>query len=303
MKKIMIDDVLHFVNAIGVSKAAYRLETGLKSENNRAYSDKIHSFGSNNNFESFLKDFAKYARDNGFQNSKLRLDKLTGDVFKSYLKDKIETKDINRHTVSNLVSQAEKLSLALQKLSLQKNNKESIFANKSQLIDIKKELRPLARKSIHVNRAINYDTAVKIINSISNEKSALSAGLQLQKGLREAEATKIKNWQVSDNLTIQTKGGMKLDKTIDKETLTKLENHIAKDGSFQNSRNSYETNLKKAFKDAGVKYKGTHTLRYTFAQKSYIDKIESGMDARTALKAVSAELGHHRPDITLHYLK
>ncbi len=90
MKKITINDVLNQVNGIGVSKAEFRKTTGLKSENNQNYSDKIHSFGSKSNFERFLVDITNFAKNSGFQNSVQRLDKINEQIFKNYIKNKIE---------------------------------------------------------------------------------------------------------------------------------------------------------------------------------------------------------------------
>ena len=308
MKKITINDVLNITDGIGVSKSEYRNATGLTSENNRNYSDKVHSYGSKGNISNFVNDLCSFAKENGFQNSAIRVDKLTPETFKTYLQDKInfggrDGKGITQKVVSNIVSEAQKLSIAIEKLESEKNHRASKFANKEQLIAIKEELRPFAKKAVHKNRALNNGIAEKIINSIKNEKAQIGATLQLKAGLRESEAIKIKSWQVGDKIDIQGKGGYHRTALIGKEMYEKIASYVTNTGSFSISRYSYEKALKFAFAENNVKYEGTHSLRYTYAQNSFIDKVNSGIESKEALRQVSEEMGHHRPDITLTYLK
>ncbi len=308
MQKITINDVMDITDGIGTSKSVYRNKTGLRSENNRNYSDKVHSFGSKNNFERFVKDLTTFAKKNNFQNSAIRVDTLTGKTFRAYLADKIEhggrnSKGISKRTVSNIVSQAQKLSLAIEKLQFEKNGIESKFADKKELIAIKKELRPSAEKAVHTNRALDNKVAEKIINSIKDKKAQIAATLQLKAGLRESESIRIKSWQVGNAIIIQGKGGYMREALIDKEMYEKIASYIVNNGSFSISRSSYEKALKEAIAENNIKYEGTHSLRYTFAQNSFIDKVSSGIDSKEALRLTSEEMGHHRPDITLTYLK
>lgn len=309
MKKIVINDVLRQVDGIGVSKREYRKTTGLKSENNRDYSDKIHSYGGGKNFKRFLKELGRFAKDRGYQNSETRLDKITGEIFKEFARDKIENggrnkKGITKRTLSNIFSKAEKLSITLKNLSGAKGAAFK-FATPSELIKLKEELRPGAKNNVHFNRSIDNALAEKIVSGIKNEKARIAAELQLKRGLRESEAIKIKPWQMKGETVadIQGKGGYHRDINIEKETYKKIIAYIENNGSFSITRKTYEKHLREAFEANGVKYNGTHTLRYTYAQKSLIEKIESGMDSKEALRQVSEELGHHREDITLHYVR
>ena len=308
MQKITINDILNKIDGIGVSKSQYRNKTGLTSENKRNYSDKVHSFGSKNNFERFVNDLATFAKENNFQNSIIRVDSLTGEAFKAYLSDKIvhggrNGKGINERSVSNLVSMAQKLSIAINRLENEKNHRESKFPGKEGLIKIKEELRPEAKKSVHINRALDNKIAEKIINSIKDEKAQIAAILQLRAGLRESEAIKIKSWQVSDKIDIQGKGGYHRTALISKEMYENIVSYVTNAGSFSISRYSYEKALKSAFAENNVKYEGTHALRYTYAQNQFVEKINSGIESREALRQVSELMGHHRPDITLVYFK
>lgn len=83
----------------------------------------------------------------------------------------------------------------------------------------------------------------------------------------------------------------------------KIAGYVTNNGSFSINRNSYEKALKSAFAENNIKYEGTHSLRYTFAQVEFVKRVESGIDVKEARRQVSELLGHHRPDITLTYLK
>ena len=83
----------------------------------------------------------------------------------------------------------------------------------------------------------------------------------------------------------------------------KIAGYVTNNGSFSINRNSYEKALKSAFAENNIKYEGTHALRYTYAQNQFVEKINSGIESREALRQVSELMGHHRPDITLVYIK
>ncbi len=106
-----------------------------------------------------------------------------------------------------------------------------------------------------------------------------------------------------DGIEIQGKGGYRQNISLPAEVKNKIIEYIKKDGSFKISRTVYEKELKKAFTENNTKYAGTHSLCYTFAQHSFIEKVEKGVDGKSAQLQISESLGHHRPDITLTYLK
>ena len=76
--------------------------------------------------------------------------------------------------------------------------------------------------------------------------------------------------------------------------------------------NTSETNsvvqvdeLKSAAESCGETYTGkaTHGLRHNFAQEHYQDFLSQGHTPRQALLETAELMGHHRPDITEHYLR
>ena len=60
-----------------------------------------------------------------------------------------------------------------------------------------------------------------------------------------------------------------------------------------------------AMRKAGqfAKGRGTHSLRFSFAQRRYLACVQSGMSDERAKKFVSAEMSHNRPEVTGSYLK
>ena len=66
----------------------------------------------------------------------------------------------------------------------------------------------------------------------------------------------------------------------------------------------YLTALNKAMKetDQYEKGRGTHSLRFAFAQNRYLACVNSGMGDEAAKLFVSREMSHNRPDVTGEYL-
>jgi len=60
--------------------------------------------------------------------------------------------------------------------------------------------------------------------------------------------------------------------------------------------------LKEASLLSGQVYQGSHGFRYNFAQEKYEQLLSDGFGHWEALKEVSELMGHHRPEITMHYL-
>lgn len=112
-----------------------------------------------------------------------------------------------------------------------------------------------------------------------------------------------------NTLIFQRKGGYKQVN----ELFPALANAIKKNmqnSVFKVDQNSYRETLQEAARIEGEKYTGMYRLRYNFAQETFVRRFEEnvsrGMDyeqaEREALRYTSEELGHHREEITKHYL-
>ena len=67
--------------------------------------------------------------------------------------------------------------------------------------------------------------------------------------------------------------------------------------------NAFSSSFTRASQRAVGWSAGAHGLRHTYAQQRMVELQEHGLDRDEALLAVSQELGHFRPDITLVYLR
>ena len=73
---------------------------------------------------------------------------------------------------------------------------------------------------------------------------------------------------------------------------------------FKVDKDAYRADLKAASEKSGQEYTGSHGLGWNFAQKRFNELQENeNLTYKQALKQVSEEMGHHRADITEHYLR
>ncbi len=134
----------------------------------------------------------------------------------------------------------------------------------------------------------------------------LAAELQLYGGARVNEITRLKPEHMGEAGVIHltnTKGGRRRDIHIPPELHRQISEIIARDGDFRFIYHQYRSALKSAAFESEQPYTGSHGLRWCFAQKMFAELQENGGGYEEALKAVSEQLGHSRPEITLHYLQ
>jgi len=110
-------------------------------------------------------------------------------------------------------------------------------------------------------------------------------------------------------LTFQGKGGYILQKELSPELAIQIRSYM-ENGVFKVDQNHFRESLKYACKIEGENYTGAHGLRYNFAQNTFIERFENNLSRgmspdeaeREALKYTSEQMGHHREEITKHYL-
>ena len=162
------------------------------------------------------------------------------------------------------------------------------------------------------NRA--YDHPNMIAASIESDDHRLSWQLAVEGGGRISEISIVREKQLlgleRDPHTgrqvgvvqVQGKGGLDRPLFIAPETYRKLAQAVAaKGGLFQVKQNALRASVRQA---AGDEYngRGVHGGRYNFAQNRYVELTRHGYSHEQTISLVSRELGHHRADITLHYL-
>jgi integrase len=291
-----VNQLWHQVDGIGQSKATTRTESKYKGHNGHKVSEKVHSFKSKDEFIRVSKELAKYAKEN-FNIKDMQA--ISKEVITAYINNKIED-GLYRRTISSYVSILSKIQVGLLKIPQKQESHKSLYSQKD-LKNIRKTVDELAIKSIHINRAyINLHS----FKSDMSPRSSIGYQLQLEHGLRVNEATLIRPSQLlKDNiLRIQGKGGYQRDVQLSSTLFNQIKQEIKANGSYCQSYNNYLKDLKKSVEKAGEKWTGTHGLRYNYAQ-SQMAKYQDNLSYKEALERVSFELGHHRIEITKHYLK
>jgi len=148
------------------------------------------------------------------------------------------------------------------------------------------------------------------------EDVKLAARLQWEAGMRVKELMLIRKHQLvgirRDEYTgeergwirIKGKGGKEYETCMEKETYERLARYMDEHGGeFRVRYHRYRKALMAAAKALGdsAKGKGTHGLRWNRAQRRFRE-VALATGPIEAQYVVSREMGHERPDITLHYL-
>lgn len=156
-----------------------------------------------------------------------------------------------------------------------------------------------------------------VVRELSDLKYHLMARLQIESGARLHEITMISGTQLlgfaedphtGENVgrlnLVQTKGGKPRIVSLTPETYNRLEValHESK-GLIRASMGAYRTAVGRAADVAGEPVRGTHDFRYNYAQTRYAELTGRGIAPESAHLIISREMGHERPDITLHYLR
>ncbi|MFI3271690.1 MAG: hypothetical protein R3Y11_06270 [Pseudomonadota bacterium] len=161
-----------------------------------------------------------------------------------------------------------------------------------------------------IERDRGFVVPENVIRELRKPDMKLAARVQLEGGARCHEATLIRETQLSGiseehhagrvHLT-NTKGGMPRTISIRPETYEALVERL-QSGEIRIKNTAYRSAVALAAKRAGEIVTGTHDFRYNFAHNRFRQLTKAGYTAEQAHYLISQEMGHHRPDITLHYL-
>jgi integrase len=291
------------IDGIGISKREARNNSDIKNiDGNRQISGLVHSFEYKDEIFKTGNQLGEFAKENfGIKD----FEKIDGSVIEKFIEEKI-AQGVSKGTLDNYISHLSKIQIGLERIA-NSNNKEYKAFTKDNLVSVKEIVRDLTPTQ-YVNRAYNNPNAV--ISNLLDIKEYVSAKLQLDYGLRITEATFIKENQLNGNiLTFQGKGGYTLQKELSQEIANQIKNYM-ENGVFKVDQNHFRNSLKDSCRIEGEKYTGAHGLRYNFAQNTFIGRLErniaNGMNVdnaeKEALKYTSEQMGHHREEITKHYL-
>lgn len=144
-----------------------------------------------------------------------------------------------------------------------------------------------------------------MIDALESPQMQLIASMQLDYGLRIADATKIDTRNIDGNiLTVHnSKNGQDLRIELRPSDVARVKEIAGADGKIVVKQGDYREALKDACAATGQEWNGTHGLRHNYAQDRMSTLISQGKSYREALHIVSEEMGHHREDITETYLR
>ena len=197
----------------------------------------------------------------------------------------------------------EKICSAIEKFCacVNEHNGSSIDFHKV-IDDYKASAKEALPASDFVSRS--YDNPAEIIGNLTDEKMQIVAELQLTCGLRISDACHFSPSMIhGSDLTVNSKNGQEHTVTPSPQLMGRIQAVVASEGHFGVNRDSYSNQLEKACNAAGEDWHGTHGLRHTFAKSRMTELTGMDMSYNKALRIVSEEMGHHRPEITEWYLR
>lgn len=319
MRGSMKGQILHLYNASGMNKlgtskheAKNNARAELKSNGQSASSQNIapktgiHSVGTQNNYIGKQIELAEYVRDEfGVKD----IMAIQPEHVQNFLIDKIEA-GISLSHFSGYVASFGKLESAMQAYS-DKNGLERAWDTRNGINDI----RDIAKTELDRDiKARDYDNPRSMIDSLDRSDHRLVAAMQLEGGMRIAEASHVGFNQLRgmsvDGVSGKTvgmvdfvgKGGKTNTANLTPETYQRLAEHITNHGNLKVDPDGYRNGLKEACEKSGQDYHGSHGLRWNFAQDRFSEAIANGLTHEQALGLVSHELGHERISITNLYL-
>jgi integrase len=199
---------------------------------------------------------------------------------------------------------------AFSKLEIALNNVRKYPLYYSETID---RLREKAKESLDgTSTSRGYKNPEALIAELKIPKYKLAAELQLYCGARISEISELQPGRnligVKGNVgkirLTNTKGGRVRIVEVPADLYRRVEKIASKNGKFEFVRGNYAASLKRASTSAGENWHGSHGLRWNFVQNSFRAHQENGGKSfEEALQEVALEIGHTRPEITLHYLR
>ena len=252
-----------------------------------------HSIATAQKREMYLHDFKDFLVENGIDKGKINqyMDENTIKIFLEQRTDELSPK-----TALDYITGFNSLLKGLEQanVTIPANLKEDFLKN------IRETLRE-EMKELKFETGRYIDNLDEKLNAIYNQRfeSGVTAELQAQTGLRVNEAREvIENFQKyynPQNNTLENvigKGNHEYQpKEINPLLAQKIE-HISKLPHL----NTYYKDLKQVGIDK------SHDFRVTYAKNLFEMKLSQGVECKQALREVSKEINHHRPQMTEYYL-
>lgn len=272
-------------------------EMGLKGSHSVNSYVGITSYSSKHTESSRILNFCKYV----VQNCGVKgISQISTDHIKSFCCELVE-REYSSKTAANYLGAIERLAVMLdEKFPLQGHLRTEEWHDvcKDQSVIVRSECphKDIDSRAFHspndVLSALPQNTQFELIGS-----------LQLNHGLRVADACDIRHIDENGVLISNSKGGKPMTTVLSPHERELYDKFKDSDGKLIVSQRTYYEKLKTAASSCGEDFNGTHQFRHNFAQQRMIDLTKSGHSYGDSLAAVSKEMGHDRIEITLSYLR
>lgn len=289
--------------AVGESKKAEKddlTQKGVYDFHDRGQKMKLHSYGTIRGYKDIGGRFYAFCREKYGINDISQLSYKFVPKYLDYCKD--ERGNSGSYIKKTIVSGLNKFNVIVNQTSGQKYNYypkiQKWLANN--IVDCKQSDRVDGKHKA-------YDNPSAVISAIADPKYKLIAQLQDKYGYRSGDLLNINKFYDADNAFLNnSKEGQKY-----KCILTPAEYAALK--SFVNDKGGFRANYKKynkAIKDAAIasgqrwqKGMSSHSFRYGFVRRSFIDLLNKGYTPKQAHALLSETLYHHRQDADAPYLQ
>ena len=286
------------INAIGTSRHEAKQELyaqGITDSHSVNQRIGITSYNSMDKFESQAKTFISYCFDNyGLKG----LNQIKPAMCGAFLNEAVE-RGYAKNTCQNFASTLENLAVAMDKVVPMQGH-----CRAEEWHTVISE----SRATINAD-ALEKDTEVRAYTNPAEIISHLSpvmavvATMQVNHGLRIADATKLTDIQGNTLIVHNSKNGQDLKIQLTDKEVAQIK--AVTNGTMELSvkQSAYASALQTACKAAGETWNGSHGLRHNFAQNRMAELLGNGVDYHKALCIVSHEMGHHRPEVVKIYLR
>lgn len=287
----------------------------------------IRSFGSWNAYKYEAHRFVAYMLAMGI--TTLLDTQSVSNAMAGYLEERLAfyiKKGRSRQTIETILAALGKLEYAVN-YYIKKNGIEILPLDTEALRrKFYSRSRKLLRKSSRMfdNRA--YPDPVRLIEAIHDGTYQMQASLQYEGGLRAEGVGAPSNRRLKNPLTMEglhgigadpvskltvgvvasvEKGGKETEHYVSVETYQRLERLIRTNGKLESNYTAYVEAINRAARKTGqyVSGRGTHGLKYNFAQERYLECIAYGFTHERALQQTSLETAHFRLRETLTYTR
>ena len=253
-----------------------------------------HSLALAQKREMYLRDFKEYLEQKGITEGKLNT-YMTEQTIRDFLEQR--TEHLSPKSALDYTTGFNSLLKGLEQANI------TIPANPSRndfLKDFRETFRSeLKELEIESGRYIqNLDQKLEELKEIRFE-SYVIAKIQSETGLRVNEALEVAknfpNYYNEQNSTLEGVIGKGNHEYAPKEISYQLAQEIQKIENIPHY-NTYRNDLQEVGIDR------SHDFRVTYAKDLLESKLEQGISYKEALKEVSQEINHHRPEMTEYYL-